>query len=80
MRQRLVACAHLTTIACVYEWNDVVEHDEEILLTAVTRVDRFDDVVAAVRALHSYDLPAITGVALAGSSDYLAWVNAQTRH
>jgi periplasmic divalent cation tolerance protein len=80
VRQRLVACAHLTPIASVYEWNDVVEHDEEILLTAVTRVDSFDAIVDAVRALHSYELPAITAVAVDGSRDYLAWVKAQTRH
>jgi uncharacterized protein involved in tolerance to divalent cations len=33
-----------------------------------------------VRSLHSYDLPAITGIAVAGSTEYLAWVNAQTGH
>jgi len=76
----LVACAHLVPIASVYEWKDVVEHDDEVLLTAATRVERFDAIVEKVRSLHSYELPAITGVALAGSPDYLAWINAQTRH
>jgi periplasmic divalent cation tolerance protein len=80
VREHLVACAHLTPISSVYEWNRVVEHDEEVLLTAVTRVDRFDAVVDTVRALHSYELPAITGVAVAGTAEYLAWVNAQTGH
>lgn len=75
---RLAACAHLSPIASVYEWNEVVEHDDEVLLTAVTRVERFDAIVATVRSLHSYELPAVTAVALAGSSDYLAWINAQT--
>lgn len=80
VREHLVACAHLTPIASVYEWNEVVEHDEEVLLTAATRVDRFDAIVDRVLSLHSYELPAITGVALAGSTEYLAWVNAQVRH
>jgi periplasmic divalent cation tolerance protein len=76
----LVACAHLTPIASVYEWKGVVEHDDEVLLTAATRVDCFDAIVRKVCELHSYELPAITGVALAGSPEYLAWINAQTRH
>jgi periplasmic divalent cation tolerance protein len=76
----LVACAHLSPISSVYEWNDVVEHADEVLLTAATRVERFDAIVAKVRELHSYELPAITGVALAGSSEYLTWINTQTRH
>ena len=79
VRERLVACAHLSPISSVYEWNGVVEHDDEVLLTAVTRVDRFDAVVELVRSMHSYDLPAITGIGLAGSAEYLAWINTQTR-
>ena len=78
VHERVVACAHLAPISSVYEWNGVVEHDEEVLLTAVTRVDCFDAVVDAVRSLHSYELPAITGVALDGSTEYLAWIDVQT--
>ena len=80
VRAHLAACVHLTPISSVYEWNDVVQHDDEVLLTAVTRVDRFDAIVDTVSSLHSYELPAITGVALAGSAEYLAWVDARTRH
>jgi periplasmic divalent cation tolerance protein len=79
VHDHLVACAHLTPIASVFEWKGVVEHDDEVLLTAITRVDRFDAIVELVRSLHSYELPAITGVALAGSAEYLAWVDTQTR-
>jgi periplasmic divalent cation tolerance protein len=76
---RLVACAHLVPISSVYEWNDVVEHDDEVLLTAATRVDRFESIVETVQSLHSYELPAVTAVALDGSSDYLGWIDGQTR-
>ena len=76
---RLVACAHLTPISSVYEWKQVVEHDDEVLITAATRVDRFDAIVDTVRSMHSYELPAVTAVALDGSHDYLAWIDQQTR-
>lgn len=76
---RLVACAHLVPISSVYEWKQVIEHDDEVLITAATRVDRFDSIVETVRSLHSYELPAITAVALDGSHDYLAWIDDQTR-
>lgn len=77
---RLVACAHLAPISSVYEWKGVVEHDDEVLLTAVTRVEHFDAIVDKVRSLHSYELPAITGMALDGSAEYKAWIDAQTGH
>jgi periplasmic divalent cation tolerance protein len=76
---QLVACAHLVPISSVYEWKQVIEHDDEVLITAATRVDRFDSIVETVRSLHSYELPAVTAVALDGSHDYLAWIDDQTR-
>ena len=43
--------------------------DDEVLLTAATRVDRFESIVETVHSLHSYELPAVTAVALDGSSE-----------
>jgi periplasmic divalent cation tolerance protein len=65
-------------IASVYEWKSVVEHDDEVLLTVITRVGRFEAIVDLVRSMHSYELPAITSVAVSGTAEYLAWVHAQT--
>jgi periplasmic divalent cation tolerance protein len=75
---RLVACAHLTPIASVYEWKSVVEHDDEVVLSAMTRVERFDAIADLVRSMHSYELPAITLVAMSGTAEYLAWVDDRT--
>lgn len=76
--ERLVACAHVVAIASVYEWQGVVERDDEVLLTAITRLERCDAAVDLVASMHSYDLPSITWVAVAGSPAYLAWVDEQT--
>ena len=75
---RLVACAHLAPIASVYEWDGVVQHDDEVVLTGITRVERFDAIVDLARSMHSYELPAITDVAMSGTAEYLAWVDTQT--
>lgn len=45
---RLVACTHLVPISSVYVWKQVIEHDDEVLITAATRVDCFDSIVEAV--------------------------------
>ena len=78
IERRLAACVHLTPIASVYEWQGEVEHDEEILLNAITRADLLGRVAELVGELHSYDLPAVTMVPLTGSAAYLAWVDEQT--
>lgn len=77
--RRLAACVQQVPIRSTYRWEGEVQHDEEILLLVKTRADRFDVVASAVAALHSYDVPAITAVPIvAGSSDYLAWIDAET--
>jgi periplasmic divalent cation tolerance protein len=73
------ACVQQVPIRSTYRWDGVVQHDDEILLLVKTRSARFDDVVATVRELHSYDVPAITAVPVVrGSSDYLAWIDTET--
>ena len=77
--RRLAACVQRLPIRSTYRWDGAVQHDDEILLLVKTRAARFDAVAAAVRELHSYDVPAITAVPiLLGSGDYLAWIDSET--
>lgn len=77
--RRLAACVQQLPIRSTYRWDGAVQHDDEILLLVKTRAARFDAVAAAVRELHSYDVPAITAVPIVrGSDDYLAWIGAET--
>ena len=51
----------------------------EWLLVAKTRGALVDDVVAAVRAAHSYDVPEVIATPIiGGNADYLAWLEAET--
>lgn len=76
--RRLAACVHRAPMSSTYEWEGSVEHDDEVLLTAITRGACCDDIVDLVGTMHSYDLPSITWVAIAGTADYLDWVDRQT--
>lgn len=79
VERRLAACVQQLPIRSTYRWQGEVQHDDEILLLIKSRADRFDDVTAAVRELHSYEVPAITAVAVVrGSDDYLAWIDDET--
>ena len=76
---RLAACVQQVPIRSTYRWQGAVEHDDEILLLVKTRAEAYGAVEAHVRAHHSYDLPAITCLPIAGSDDYLAWIATETR-
>jgi periplasmic divalent cation tolerance protein len=76
---RLAACVQQLPIRSTYRWEGEVQHDQEILLLVKTRAERFDEISTAVAELHSYDVPALTVVAIvAGSDDYLAWIDDET--
>lgn len=79
VERRLAACVQQVPIRSTYRWNGAVERDDEILLLVKTRRARWDDVERVVRDLHSYDVPAITGVEIVvGSRAYLDWIDAET--
>lgn len=80
LERRLAACVNiLAECTSVYRWKGVVESAGEVPLLIKTRADIYDDVEAAIRELHPYELPEIIALPVAqGSADYLDWVNAQT--
>jgi periplasmic divalent cation tolerance protein len=81
VQRRLAACVQVSgPIDSVYRWQNQIESSQEWVCSAKTRADRFDEVERAIRELHSYDTPEIIAVPIvAGSTDYLAWVDAQVR-
>ena len=77
--ERLAACVQVTPIGSTYRWQGSVAHDDEHLLVVKTRTALAEAVRDRVLAMHSYDLPAISWVDIAGGSDeYLAWIHAET--
>jgi periplasmic divalent cation tolerance protein len=75
--ERLAACVNvIPNITSVYHWEGEVQRDQEWLLLAKSRQDVLDDLVQRVKALHSYDVPEVIAVPLAGGSeDYLRWID-----
>ncbi|MFC4589332.1 divalent-cation tolerance protein CutA [Sphaerisporangium corydalis] len=80
MERRLAACAQVVApIASTYWWEGEVQRSDEWLLFMKTTSDRFDDLAAHVRGLHSYEVPEIVAVPLvAGTADYLEWIKRET--
>ncbi len=73
----LAACVNIVPgITSVYRWQEEVQEDQEWLLVIKTRQDVQDELIQYVQRLHSYDLPEIITLPLAGGSrDYLRWLD-----
>lgn len=76
VERRLAACVQVDgPITSIYRWAGAVETSTEWRLTAKTRRESFNAVAAAIRELHSYQLPEIVAIDVAGASpEYRAWV------
>ena len=77
---RLAACVQvLGPVESRYRWEGRLETATEWLLVVKTAAARYDEVEAAIRAAHSYDVPEILAVPVVGGSQaYLRWVVEET--
>ena len=80
VERRLAACvAILPKIVSIYRWQGAVERSDEAVLLAKTRASTAETVMAALRATHPYELPALLVLPVAAASAaYGAWIEAET--
>ncbi len=80
MDERLAACVQVVgPVESRYWWEGSVETATEWLCVAKTTADRYDELEAAVRAVHSYDVPEVLAVPVVrGSEAYLRWLGDET--
>lgn len=77
--KRLAACANAWPLRSWYWWQGAQEQAEEVGLLMKARQEDLPALEAAVREVHSYDVPCVVGWPIAGgSAPYLAWVEAET--
>ena len=77
VERKLAACVQiLPPMTSIYVWKGEVQRESEILLVAKSTQAKFDELEAAVRAIHSYETPEIIALPIvAGSQSYLSWLS-----
>jgi periplasmic divalent cation tolerance protein len=75
--EMLAACVNVVPgVTSIYRWEGEVQRDQEWLLVAKSRRDVLDRLVERVQEIHSYDVPEIIALPLAGGSEpYLRWLD-----
>ena len=80
LNKRLAACTNqIADVKSLYWWKDSIESEDEVMLLAKSRASLFDEIVLAVKEVHSYDIPEVLAIPiLSGNPDYLNWIFEET--
>jgi len=78
---RLAACVNVFPgMISIYEWKGGRAMDEEVAMIVKTRAGLTEEIMAEVKRLHPYDVPALLVLpTVGGSEDYCAWIAGETR-
>jgi periplasmic divalent cation tolerance protein len=79
VEKKLAACVQVAQVTSHYVWKGVAAREQEYLLNAKARRADLDLVSAAIRKLHSYELPEIIAIPLLVLEPvYLDWARRAT--
>lgn len=81
VRERLAACVNVVPgVTSIYAWKGRVEEGREALLVIKSRAALSRKLAARVKALHSYEVPEVVTLRIAGGlPEYLRWIRESTR-
>ena len=78
--KRLVACVNTLPVRSFYHWKGEFCDDQEQLLILKTTQKKSEEVIAALKEMHPYEVPEIIAIpVIAGHAPYLAWVHEETQ-
>lgn len=73
------ACVQQIPVTSRYLWRGELVQSAEVLLLIKSRAALFDRIASVIRDVHSYETPEIIATeVVAGSPDYLAWIDDNT--
>jgi periplasmic divalent cation tolerance protein len=72
LEAKLAACVNLFPINSIYWWSGKINQEQEYQLIIKTNLNKFDELAANIKILHSYEVPEIIALPIsAGSKTYL---------
>ena len=76
VKTRLAVCVQMFPIESVYLWKEKICDEGEIMLFIKSKTGLFDKISAAIREIHSYEVPEIILVPIEGGlPEYLNWLD-----
>ncbi len=79
VEEKLAACVQIKKIESFYTWKDKICEEKEYQVLIKTKKDNFKKIKRKIKENHSYDLPEIIAINIAGiSKSYLNYIEENT--
>ena len=75
---KLAACVQVSQVVSHYVWQNEQQQAEEYMLTFKTRTALVPQLMATLRAAHSYKVPEMIVAPITGLPEYLQWIDEST--
>ena len=76
VENRLAACVQMFPISSVYVWQGNICDGAEVALFVKSKTVLFDEISAAIKKLHTYEVPEIVQIPITtGLPGYLNWID-----
>lgn len=81
LNERLAACANiLAPMNSMYWWEGALQNSTEIPCLLKTTAERYPELEAKLRELHSYETPCIIAIPITeGLPTFLDWIEQETK-
>ena len=81
LKEKVAACVNIVdNIKSLFWWERKMDEAAECLLIVKTSVEKFKQLEAAVKKIHSYQVPEIIALpVVAGSKEYLDWIKSSLK-
>ena len=75
MDKKLIACANIYSgVNSLYFWQGKLADEEEVVAICKTTEDKYEEVKAEVKKMHSYTCPCIIKIPMEANEDYANWL------
>ena len=77
LKKKLIACANIIEgVNSFFWWQGKIDNSNEVLLIAKSRKSKLPGIIKTVKSLHSYEVPEIIALPIAGGErKYLRWID-----
>lgn len=80
IENKLAACVQIFPVKSIYRWKGKIERGKEYLCIIKSKEALYRKIERKIKEIHPYTVPEIiSSTILSGSSQYLKWLDKETR-